>query len=386
MRARDPGFSLLELTIAMALTLIVSAGAFGVLRPSQSAFAIEPDTADMQQRLRVAALALSSDLVMAGAGPPRGARAASLLDSFPPVLPYRQGAEGNGAGAFSADKITLVTVPTTVATTLASDLAAGDLTLQAAPRRGCADGLNLCGFTAGMAVLLYDDTGNYGTFTIAAVDDGPSQLTLASRPAESSGTVYKAGTTVAEVRVDMYDLKVDAPAQTFQLMHSDGADRADVPVVDHLVSLAFDYFGEPQPPILTGSGPTYGPRPPARGLRTTAYPAGENCTFRVDEATGAQTPRLLALSAASALVPLTASRLTDGPWCPDDTNPNRWDADLLRIRAVGVMLRVEAATAALRGPAGVLFAHGGTARGANRWLPDQEAHLRVSPRNLNWSR
>jgi hypothetical protein len=78
--------------------------------------------------------------------------------------------------------------------------------------------------------------------------------------------------------------------------------------------------------------------------------------------------------------------LSDGPWCPDATNANRWDADLLRIRRVAVTLRVEAAAAMLRGPAGPLFVNGGTARGGLAWVPDQEVRFEVAPRNLNLGR
>jgi hypothetical protein len=109
--------------------------------------------------------------------------------------------------------------------------------------------------------------------------------------------------------------------------------------------------------------------------------------FRVDADSGEQVPRLEALDAAAgALVPLTKDRLVDGPWCPDDANANRWDADLLRIRKVGVTIRVETALAALRGPAGVLFANGGSSTAANRWAPDQAIRFEVSPRNLNVER
>jgi hypothetical protein len=85
-------------------------------------------------------------------------------------------------------------------------------------------------------------------------------------------------------------------------------------------------------------------------------------------------------------VALTAAQLTDGPFCPDDTNANRWDADLLRIRRIGVRLRVQAAIAALRGPAGVLFARAGTSKGGFRSVPDQELQFDISPRNLNLGR
>ncbi len=89
---------------------------------------------------------------------------------------------------------------------------------------------------------------------------------------------------------------------------------------------------------------------------------------------------------STTLVKLTDSQLSDGPWCPDDTNPHRYDADLLRIRRVSVTLRVEASLSALRGPAGLLFTRGGTSSSVNRWVPDQEVRFDISPKNLNLSR
>jgi hypothetical protein len=174
-----------------------------------------------------------------------------------------------------------------------------------------------------------------------------------------------------------------------------------VPIVDHVVGLIFEYWGEPQPPRLTGAlltnpvGPwtTYGPPPPERAatIPTAGYPAGENCTFTIDAVTGAQVSRLTSLSIdpSRALVPLRASQLDGsdgGPWCPDTASAHRWDADLLRIRSIGVTVRVESASAALRGPASVLFSRGGSSRGGQRWLPDLEMRFRVTPRNLSVGR
>jgi hypothetical protein len=78
--------------------------------------------------------------------------------------------------------------------------------------------------------------------------------------------------------------------------------------------------------------------------------------------------------------------LVDGPWCPDEAHPNRFDADLLRVRRIAVTLRVQAASASLRGPAGTLFVHGGSARSGDRFVPDQEIRFDVTPRNLNVER
>ena len=112
----------------------------------------------------------------------------------------------------------------------------------------------------------------------------------------------------------------------------------------------------------------------------------ENCVF-INDGTPTPAPRLATLGGAgSGLIKLTAAQLTDGPWCPNATNVNRFDADLLRIRKIVVTLRVQAASAALRGPASALFSHGGTSTGGNKWVPDQEIKFTVSPRNLNLGR
>jgi Tfp pilus assembly protein PilW len=390
LRPGQHGFSLLEVIVAMGLTMAVTAGIFATMHPAHGAFMTEPEIADMQQRLRVAVDTLTRDLMVAGAGSYVGVRPGSLVHHFAPVLPFRPGASGDDAAAIKTDTITLISVPSTAAqTTLVADLTPADLTMRVAAERGCPPGENLCGFAAGITVLAYDASGSYDTFTLTDVSDAAAQLAIArsatpANPPSTSTTIYKAGSTVVEAQVHTYYLKTDILTQTFQLMHDDGS--ANVPVVDHIVGLTFDYYGEPQAPVLTSAGATYGPAPPPLETRTTAYAAGENCTFQVDAASGLHASRLLALGTTTTLVPLTPLQFVDGPWCPDEMSANRWDADLLRIRAVAVTIRVEAASSALRGPAGVLFRNGGTSRAAGRWVPDQEIRFQVSPRNLNLGR
>ena len=94
----------------------------------------------------------------------------------------------------------------------------------------------------------------------------------------------------AAVRSQTYYLRSDPAASVFQLRRYDGA-ATDRPVVDHVVKLQFDYFGADR--------------------------------MRLDP-----------------------SVFQDGPWYPNNTDANRFDADLLRIRRVRVMLRVQAASAA----------------------------------------
>lgn len=390
---REEGFSLLETTMAAMLSLMVAATVFSIMHPSNGLFASELESADMQQRLRVAADTLAHRLLTAGAGVYAGRQSGPLVMYFPPVLPFREGARGGDpAGTFTTDRITVLSVPSTTAqTVLSQPLTAEDLSFSPAPSQdgGCGVGDPLCGFSKDATVLVFDESGNYDVFTIIAANAGVFRLSLA-RSSQAMTTTYSAGSKVVEVESHTYYLKTDVAGKTAQLMHYDGSSNPDVPIVDNVVGLRFDYYGEPQPPTMTKaladvSPPqtTYGapPRNPA-----SSYAAGESCLF-VNDGSPTPAPRLAALGNGSlSVVPLTAAQLTDGPWCPDDANPNRWDADLLRIRRIGVTLRVQAALAALRGPASVLFANAGTSSGGSRLVPDLEIRFQISPRNLNAGR
>jgi len=383
----EHGFSLLETLIAMSLMLVVTASIFSLMNPAQGNFSAEPEISDMQQRLRVGADSLYKDLVMAGNGAYQGGYPGSLLYFFAPVMPFRQGTVNDDPpGTFRTDTITLVYVPPTfVQTTLATHgPSQGSAEVGVNPEYGCPDRQNdpLCGFKSGMTVLMYDDSGNFDVFTITNVQ--ANALHLQHNNDNLTYTNYNANTTkIVQANYFEYYLKTDNANGVYQLMFYDGSGNPDTPVVDNVVGLTFDYYGDPQRPLIkSGAGitsnpfiTTYGPAPKS---------AVANCVF-----TGDPTPvsTLADLGpATSALVKLTAAQLTDGPWCPNDANPNRYDADLLRVRKIGVTLRVQAALAALRGPASALFSHGGTSNGGSKWVPDQEIRFMVSPRNLNLGR
>jgi len=409
----ERGFSLIEMVTALAVMMAAIGGIFSILHPAQGSFVTEPEVADLQQRLRVAQDTLYKDLVMAGAGAYLGGQTGSLIYFFPPVLPFRQGAIGGApAGAFArsgplppdtTDTVTVIYVPSTTAqTTLANDVVGGGLMSvnveSDCPRNPGGTPQNLCGFEPQMSVLMFDHTGNYDTFTISSVSDAAANITV-NRPGDAVTTTYRGGppgtpgiAKVTQAVIRTYFRKAD----TNQLAYYDGSTRPDVPVVDNVVDLWFEYWGDPNPPLRTSKpiadaiGPwqTYGPRP-AIGPSGTAYPASENCAFTYD---GSQhLPRLPILASganATALVKLTEAQLSDGlpGWCPDENNANRYDVDLLRIRKIGVTIRIQSALASMRGPAGVLFRNGGTSRSASRWVPDQEVRFQVAPRNLNLGR
>jgi prepilin-type N-terminal cleavage/methylation domain-containing protein len=403
--SNDRGFSLIEMLVSVTIMLAVTAGIFAVMNPAHGTFQTQPEVADMQQRLRVGVDTLYKDLLMAGAGAYSGTQAGSLGNFFAPILPYKQGANptmDDGALRYRTDGITLMYIPQTVAQTSLRDAMPNESAeLKVNKEPGCPPTDDLCGFQEGMTVLIYDDTGSFDTLTITEVQESAMHLQHNQQGPLSKaycGTtnVPPCNTKVTQIGMHVYYLDTT----TNQLMHYDGTTTGvGNPVADNVVGLSFEYWGDPLPPALKKPGSldltmTYGPKPESKDLPPDAtkywQPQGSNCV--IDATGGSQVSRLPSLGAASGgLVKLndpadSNTSLTDGPWCPDPNNVNKWDADLLRIRKVVVTIRVQAALAALRGPAGTLFTNGGTSRGANSYAPDQEIKFDVTPRNVNLGR
>jgi prepilin-type N-terminal cleavage/methylation domain-containing protein len=132
--------------------------------------------------------------------------------------------------------------------------------------------------------------------------------------------------TIAQQRVGAgdtvrtYYVRRGAASGTSQLMRAEGG-GGDAPVVDGLISLSFEYLGDP----------------PAAGADDAA-----RCSL------GGGGP---------ALVPVAAAEFVDGPWCTTSAGAEPFDADLNRVRSVVVQLRL---------------AH-----------QDREVRFGVAPRNLN---
>jgi prepilin-type N-terminal cleavage/methylation domain-containing protein len=387
----ESGFTIIELLVASTIMLVVTAAVFELVNPAQGMFQTQPEASDLQQRLRVGVDSLQKDLVMAGAGTYAGESAGALSYFIAPIMPYIAFGDATDPSKnvfFRDDVIALVYVPPTPSqTTISQAMPPQSVEMKVNSQPNCPPekGYELCGFSKGDRAIIFDESGNWDMFTITEVQ-APALHMQHRDDAFSVG--YSANSALTQIVTAMYYYKPD----TLQLMYFDGWDT-DLPVVDNVVKLQFQYFGEPQPPQLTGRpltskpGPwtTYGPVPPELGIVKGGYPAGENCTFKMQA--GTQVPRLPVLGAGGiAQVELKQADLTDGPWCPDPAKPNKFDADLLRIRRVRVTLRVQAAQASMRGPAGPLFTKGGTSQGASRYLPDQEVTFDVTPRNMNLGR
>jgi hypothetical protein len=382
----------------MAVMLLILGGVFQAFNPATGSFRTQPEVADLQQRLRVGNERLYSGLVVAGAGIYSGQALGTLGQFFAPVLPYLVGALHNDPAAgvyFRTDAITIFHVPTTASQCTIRDRMpqpSSEVKVNAEP--GCPANDPLCGFDVGMRVIIFDGS-SFDFFTITEVQS--DALHLQHRPPINPADFSKAydvGAVISQVNTDAYYWRQDPATNTFQLMHYD-LFQNDVPLIDDVVNLRFEYMGDAAPPVLRvpvtdpiGPWTTYGPKPPALGVDVDSdnWPAGENCTFTVDPASGLHVSRLASLGATGTLTALDATQLSDGPWCPDEDSINRYDADLHRVRQIRVTFRVQTGVANLRGPAGVLFNRAGTGRLSDRLVPDQAVQFDVTPRNLNLGR
>jgi hypothetical protein len=381
------GFTLAELLVAAAVTIVALGLAVSLLEPVSVAFQALPEAADSQQRLRAAAQTLADSITEAGAGPLLG-WAAQAVPAWPPVLPCRWGGEPLGtrpAGCADPEAITVIgTAAAAPQAMLSAGLTALGEALPLAPLSACALSQPGCRFHPDGRVLVADGTGAWDLVALTGVSTDGAMLFHDGAPVTRP---YRAGAIVAETGTSAYSLRVDPATRVSHLRRStDGA--ADMPLADHVTLLQFEYFGEAPPPAVLDDADmarrrtTYGPLPPPVGVDDPldAWPAGENCHFV--RAGGLPVARQATLPVESAgLARLPLDLLADGPWCPDGATPNRYDADLLRVRLVRITLRVQAQSPAVRGLDARLFGQPGSARDAGRLVPDLEVRVDAALRN-----
>ncbi len=402
------GFTIVELLLSMAIMLGITGVIFSLVDPARGTYQTQPEISDMQQRLRVGTTFLRDDLLMAGAGSLAGGNlTGTLMNFFAPVQPVLLGGANSDPlnGIFYRDNAISVFYipPTSPQTTIAANMPQPSAELKIGRDISCPPGGDpLCNWKAGMRVMIFDDEGAFDVMTITHVQSGsgggpPVEGMLQHNKRIAGNDLskkYTVGAQVAQVAQRTYYWVPN----TRQLRYFDGADQ-DEAVIDDVVDVQFTYFAEPRPPVVLSEDDrttSYGPKPPPLGTQqkgggnnaNSAWPAGENCVFRVNPLNPTtRIARIPDLAPGSqALVPLTEAMLTDGPWCPDQTFPTRFDADLLRVRKIGVRMRVQVTSADLRGPASVLFRQGGTSTSSRRLVPDQELQFEISPRNFNLAR
>jgi len=285
----------------------------------------------------------------------------SLVHFFAPILPRRTGRIAadptRGAASVRTDAITLSYIPNSYSqTTISSAMPNVSAELKVFDQPNCPRGQDLCGFQVGMQVIIFDTSGNFDTFVLTQVQDAAGHLQHRQQPLNYP---YQVGAQVTQIVSNTYYLD----RRTNKLMRYSGASE-DIALVDDVVDLRFDYYGDPAPPLL--------PKPPA-GVA--------NCLY---DAVGNYIGPAAMLPSDGSLVELTADVLSDGPFC--GSGQNEFDADLLRVRKVRVSLRMQTASVAFRGTDPNLFMKPGQAQGGQRFIPDYRLTFEVTPRNLNLAR
>ena len=343
------GFTLVDLLVATAVALAALAAVSAVLPPVLDAMQAVPEAADLHQRSRATEAVVSDLLASSGAG-------AALLGegplsrTVPAIWPRRLLGSADPAGTAWADRLTMLRVGMWAAQApTASPVAAGSTVVPLAWHPACG-GDGSCGFRRGDLVIVRAGTGVMALTTLASV----AGLVLTLTAPVDEAIPVPASVSVVEASALSFDVG------RRQLRRADGSAPSQ-PVTDEVVALRFRYYGTPTAP------------------RSPVVPGGETCVVAADG-----TPKLGLLGPVPGPpVELTLAELIDGPWC--GTGQWRYDADLLRLHAVRVAMRLQAVSPAVRGVLPTWFAMPGSARRAGAEVRDVEMDVFVRAPNLAWS-
>ena len=350
MTARQRGAALLELLIATAVALATLGTIALALTPLLDVVHAVPESTDLHQRARAAEHVVAGALGDAGAGADLAGQG-PLSHAGPAVLPRRLGVGGDAPGTAWADRVTALHVPDRGAQApLAETVHPGVATARLNWHPACGSHPS-CGFARDDVVLLQSRTGAMALTRVALV--AGLVLTLADPPDQAIGLPAHAMVVRAST------LLFDAPRR--QLRRADDL-AASQPVVDDVVAMTVRYYGAAAPP------------------RWPAVAGVDTCAVLADG-----TPRAGLLGPVPGPpVELTVAQFLDGPWC--GSGAWQFDLDLLRVRAIRVEARLQAASAMVRGRAPLWFAMPGRAQRPGQEVRDVALDVFVPLPNLAWGR
>src|SRR3970040_1169700 len=87
----ERGFTVVEMLVATAIMITVTAATFSLMNPAQGMFAAQPAASDLQQRMAIGVETLYKDLLMTGAGAYSGTMVGSLGNYAASIVPARKG-------------------------------------------------------------------------------------------------------------------------------------------------------------------------------------------------------------------------------------------------------------------------------------------------------
>jgi type II secretory pathway pseudopilin PulG len=349
----DAGFSLVEAIVAIAIFSAAAVPVLCVAAGAQRLARAQPETTDLQQRMRVLADKIRRDVAVAGAGPAQGTIGA-LSAYVPPIVPARLGLRSADPELTAfADRLTIFSAKDDGwEARVGGDQPTGSAALQVDPGAiGCPDA-GLCGFTEGMRALILDPAGTGAGHEVFTVTDIAAGVAHAP-PNSPFSRAYRVGAAIVPIVQRAYYF--DRAGR--RLMMYDGY-QSDMPLIDNVVDFRVAYFVDASATSVA---------PPDAAYTSCLYTSGSPLVSR------------LVHFGDSGLKQLSIAQLMDGPIC--GISPNRFDGDLLRLRLVRVTVRLDAAAEDVRGQ-GPLFARPGRATSGYGLAPDYEITFDVTPRSM----
>jgi prepilin-type N-terminal cleavage/methylation domain-containing protein len=212
-RAQE-GFTVVELLVALAITLLIAGAIAGAVPHARETFDRLPAELEMQQRGRTAIDAMTQAL-----------RAADRISFASP--------DDNGGYSELTAVIPMVNAARGVLA-LNQSTPGAPMTLALSP---CPSVTTLCGFSAGAIAMVADASDHFDVFVVASVDAAQRRIT----PNHALSRAYEAGSMLVQVEQNTFGLDQQADG-TYTLTRVTAA-GAIQPMVDFISALSFTVDG-----------------------------------------------------------------------------------------------------------------------------------------------
>lgn len=222
------GFTLLELVIAMAITLAIGSAIAALAPPAQMAFERVPAELELQQRGRAAIDMLTNAVRAAGQDVAAAHPLGSVADLFPAIAL----ADPDESETLFSSLTAIVPVSNAAQGRLDADQVSsgGPMTLAITL---CPNVKDVCGFTPGSAAVVADAAGHFDVFVVSATSAGARQVT----PDRALSRAYPAGSVVVEIEESTF--RLDQQTDGSLSLVRETAAGAVQPIADFLSSLTF---------------------------------------------------------------------------------------------------------------------------------------------------
>jgi prepilin-type N-terminal cleavage/methylation domain-containing protein len=220
----EGGFTLVELLIAMALSLVVLGAAFSAFTYQDKAYRTQAQVTEMQQELRAAADLIVQDVRMAGYGLP-----GSAVGSYVTWVPMTADPEITDGGA-GPDTLSIAAAFDT-AGSLAVDALAGTAAIVV----GAGEGAN---FNPAERSAFFLGRNQSGVVRSVVGDTLTVDMDPVAAGVQGMDVDYPAGTPIEAVKVITYHLAGTT------LMRNENRGDGDQPVVDHIEDFQVSRAGD----------------------------------------------------------------------------------------------------------------------------------------------